>query len=149
MRWHSSSGAPTPPCSPKVMAPRNASATRRPLLPKVRYRTTHLLSPAARTYRRARGSRLDLAYAPRVPIARPPVVGEAEWQAALADLLKREEAVAAEVHALAAARKRMPMAPVERDYRFEGPGGELPLLDLFEGRTQLILYRFFFEEGVD
>lgn len=50
---------------------------------------------------------------------------------------------------LAAARKRMPMTKVEGDYRFEGPDGDLSLVDLFENRTQLILYRFFFEEGVD
>jgi len=37
---------------------------------------------------------------------------------------------------------------VEKDYRFEGPDGPATLLDLFEGRSQLILYRFFFEPGV-
>ena len=52
------------------------------------------------------------------------------------------------MHELAAARKRMPMVPVERDYEFEGPDGRRSLLELFDGRSQLILYRFFFEEGV-
>lgn len=80
--------------------------------------------------------------------AQPPIVPPQEWAAALQDLTAREEAVAEELDALAAARKRMPMTRVEQDYRFEGSGGELSLLDLFEGRTQLILYRFFFEEGV-
>jgi predicted dithiol-disulfide oxidoreductase (DUF899 family) len=37
---------------------------------------------------------------------------------------------------------------VEKDYRFEGPNGPASLLDLFEGRRQLIVYRFFFEPGV-
>jgi predicted dithiol-disulfide oxidoreductase (DUF899 family) len=37
---------------------------------------------------------------------------------------------------------------VEKDYRFEGPEGPVGLLDLFEGRRQLIVYRFFFEPGV-
>ena len=37
---------------------------------------------------------------------------------------------------------------VDKDYRFEGPDGPASLLDLFEGRRQLILYRFFFEPGV-
>jgi predicted dithiol-disulfide oxidoreductase (DUF899 family) len=36
---------------------------------------------------------------------------------------------------------------VEKDYRFEGPNGQVGLLDLFEGRRQLIIYRFFFEPG--
>jgi predicted dithiol-disulfide oxidoreductase (DUF899 family) len=43
----------------------------------------------------------------------------------------------------------MPRMEVEKDYRFEGPDGPVSLLDLFEGRRQLILYRFFFEPGVD
>jgi predicted dithiol-disulfide oxidoreductase (DUF899 family) len=42
----------------------------------------------------------------------------------------------------------MPMVRVEQNYRFEGPDGDRSLLDLFDGRSQLILYRFFFEEGV-
>ena len=43
----------------------------------------------------------------------------------------------------------MPMVRVERDYAFEGPDGRRSLPELFDGRSQLILYRFFFEEGVD
>src|ERR671910_781472 len=82
-------------------------------------------------------------------LARPPVVGQTEWDAALAALLERERSVAAAMHELAAARKRMPMVRVEHDYAFEGPDGRRSLLELFDGRSQLILYRFFFEEGVD
>ena len=41
----------------------------------------------------------------------------------------------------------MPMVRVERDYRFEGPDGERSLSELFDGRSRLILYRFYFEEG--
>jgi len=37
---------------------------------------------------------------------------------------------------------------VEKDYRFEGPDGPASLLDLFDGRRQLIVHRFFFEPGV-
>ncbi len=40
------------------------------------------------------------------------------------------------------------MVKIDRNYRFEGPDGERSLLELFDGRSQLILYRFFFEEGV-
>ena len=56
-------------------------------------------------------------------LARPPVVSQSEWDAALAAMTEREEAVGAALHELAAARKRMPMVRVERDYRFEGPDG--------------------------
>ena len=82
-------------------------------------------------------------------LARPPVVSQTEWDAALTALLERERNVAAAMHELAAARKRMPMVRVERDYAFEGPDGRRSLPELFDGRSQLILYRFFFEEGVD
>ncbi|HVL60467.1 MAG TPA: DUF899 family protein, partial [Microbacterium sp.] len=81
-------------------------------------------------------------------IARPSVVSQSEWEAALAAMTERERKVAAEMHELAAARKRMPMVRVGRDYLFEGPDGQRSLPELFEGRSQLILYRFFFEEGV-
>lgn len=81
-------------------------------------------------------------------LGRPPVVGQAEWEAARTELLEREREVAAAMHELGAARKRMPMVRVDGDYAFEGPDGPRSLLDLFEGRSQLILYRFFFEEGV-
>jgi predicted dithiol-disulfide oxidoreductase (DUF899 family) len=56
-------------------------------------------------------------------VARPPVVEQSEWDAALAAMTEREQAVATAMHELAAARKRMPMVRVERDYRFEGPDG--------------------------
>jgi predicted dithiol-disulfide oxidoreductase (DUF899 family) len=81
--------------------------------------------------------------------ARPPFVSQTEWDAALAAITEREQTVATAMHQLAAARKRMPMVRVEHDYRFEGPDGQRSLPELFDGRSQLILYRFFFEEGVD
>jgi predicted dithiol-disulfide oxidoreductase (DUF899 family) len=81
-------------------------------------------------------------------VAKPPVVSAAEWADELARLKEREEAVAEQLDQLAAARRRMPMVRVEGNYNFEGPNGQVTLLDLFQGRTQLILYRFFFEEGV-
>lgn len=49
---------------------------------------------------------------------------------------------------MAAQRRRMPWVAVEKNYRFEGPRGMVSLLDLFEDRRQLILYRAFFEPGV-
>jgi predicted dithiol-disulfide oxidoreductase (DUF899 family) len=53
-------------------------------------------------------------------VARPPVVSQQEWDAARLALLEREQSVAAAMHELAAARKRMPMVRVEHDYSFEG-----------------------------
>ena len=64
-------------------------------------------------------------------------------------MTEREQTVATAMHQLAAARKRMPMVRVEHDYRFEGPDGRRSLPELFDGHSQLILYRFYFEEGVD
>ena len=93
----------------------------------------------------ASGHRIHCA---AMAVARPPVVSQAEWDTALAAMTEREAAVAAAMHELAAARKRMPMVRVDHDYRFEGPDGRRSLLELFDGRSQLILYRFFFEEGV-
>jgi predicted dithiol-disulfide oxidoreductase (DUF899 family) len=42
----------------------------------------------------------------------------------------------------------MPRLAVEREYRFEGPDGPVSLLDLFQGRRRLVVYRSFFEPGV-
>jgi predicted dithiol-disulfide oxidoreductase (DUF899 family) len=42
----------------------------------------------------------------------------------------------------------MPWQAIEKDYRFEGPNGPASLLDLFDGRRQLLLYRAFYEPGV-
>ena len=82
------------------------------------------------------------------PEAHPPVVSPAAWDAARAELLVKEKAHARARDALAAERRRMPWMAVEKDYAFDGPGGRVSLLDLFEGRRQLIVYRAFFEPGV-
>jgi predicted dithiol-disulfide oxidoreductase (DUF899 family) len=78
----------------------------------------------------------------------PPIVSPQEWQAAREKLLVKEKELTRARDALAAQRRRMPRMMVEKDYRFEGPDGPVGLLDLFEGRRQLIVYRFFFEPGV-
>jgi predicted dithiol-disulfide oxidoreductase (DUF899 family) len=71
-----------------------------------------------------------------------------EWEAARRDLLVEEKELTRARDALAAKRRRMPWMAVEKEYRFEGPNGPASLLDLFEGRRQLIIYRFFYEPGV-
>lgn len=81
-------------------------------------------------------------------IALPTVVSPAEWQAAHEKLLAKEKAATHARDALAAERRRQPMMRVEKPYAFEEPGGRPSLLDLFEGRRQLLLYHFMFAPGV-
>ena len=78
----------------------------------------------------------------------PPVVSRGEWDAAREKMLVREKEVTRARDALAAERRRMPWMSVDKDYEFEGPHGKVSLLDLFDGRRQLIVYRAFFEPGV-
>jgi predicted dithiol-disulfide oxidoreductase (DUF899 family) len=78
----------------------------------------------------------------------PPIVSPQEWESAREELLVKEKELTRAGDALAAERRRMPRMAVEKEYRFEGPSGPASLLDLFEGRRQLIPYRFFFEPGV-
>jgi predicted dithiol-disulfide oxidoreductase (DUF899 family) len=73
-----------------------------------------------------------------------PIVSRQEWKAARERLLVKEKELTRARDALAADRRRMPWMAVEKDYRFEGPNGSASLLDLFEGRRQLIVYRFFY-----
>jgi predicted dithiol-disulfide oxidoreductase (DUF899 family) len=79
----------------------------------------------------------------------PPVVSPQEWQAVWEKMLVKEKELTRARDALAAERRRMPRMAVEKDYRFEGPDGEASLLDLFDGRRQLIVYRFFYDPGME
>ena len=78
----------------------------------------------------------------------PPVVSPEEWDAARQELLAKEKGLTRARDALAAERRRMPRVAVEKEYEFEGPDGPVSLLGLFQGRRQLIVYRFFYESGV-
>jgi predicted dithiol-disulfide oxidoreductase (DUF899 family) len=78
----------------------------------------------------------------------PPIVSRQERDAAHQQLLVKEKALTRARDAMAAERRRMPWMAVERAYEFEGPKGPMSLVDLFEGRRQLIVYRAFFEPGV-
>jgi predicted dithiol-disulfide oxidoreductase (DUF899 family) len=78
----------------------------------------------------------------------PPIVSQEEWEAAHQHLLVKEKELTRARDALAAERRRMPWLPVEKAYEFDGPQGRASLLDLFEGRRQLIVYRAFYDPGV-
>jgi predicted dithiol-disulfide oxidoreductase (DUF899 family) len=78
----------------------------------------------------------------------PPIVSPQEWDAARAQMLVKEKAATRAHDALAAERRQMPWMSVETGYVFAGPAGKVSLLDLFEGRRQLIVYRAFFEPDV-
>ena len=84
----------------------------------------------------------------RVAMKTPAIVSAQEWEAARQQLLVKEKALTRAHDALAAERRRMPWLTVPNKYEFEGPSGKVSLLDLFEGRHQLIVYRAFFEPGV-
>src|ERR671934_2275774 len=79
----------------------------------------------------------------------PPVVSATEWQVAREKLLVKEKEATRARDALAAERRRLPMVRIDKDYVFEGPDGKASLLDLFDGRRQLILYHFMFAPGVE
>src|SRR5262245_54906177 len=77
-----------------------------------------------------------------------PIVSPQQWEAARQELLVKEKALTRARDALAAERRRMPWLAVEKEYAFQGPVGTMSLVDLFDGRRQLIVYRAFFEPGV-
>jgi predicted dithiol-disulfide oxidoreductase (DUF899 family) len=75
----------------------------------------------------------------------PKVVGRAEWVAARQELLAREKDLTRQRDALNIERRNLPMVEIEKDYVFDGPTGPVRLIDMFEGRPQLIMYHFMFD----
>jgi predicted dithiol-disulfide oxidoreductase (DUF899 family) len=79
------------------------------------------------------------------------IVSEAEWLVARKDLLTREKEFTRQRDALSAARRQLAMVKINKDYVFDGPKGRETLADLFDRRSQLIVYHFMFgpdwEEG--
>jgi predicted dithiol-disulfide oxidoreductase (DUF899 family) len=82
---------------------------------------------------------------------RPKVVSEAEWVVARKELLKKEKEFTHQRDALSAERRMLPWVKIDKEYVFDGPKGKETLADLFDGRSQLIVYHFMFgpdwEEG--
>jgi predicted dithiol-disulfide oxidoreductase (DUF899 family) len=74
----------------------------------------------------------------------PEVVSREEWLAARKELLAKEKELTRARDQVNAARRRLPMVRVDKPYTFEGPDGTVGLLDLFEGRPQLVMHHFMF-----
>ncbi|HET9046485.1 MAG TPA: DUF899 domain-containing protein [Casimicrobiaceae bacterium] len=75
----------------------------------------------------------------------PEVVSRDAWVAARKALLAKEKALTHERDTVAALRRRLPMVRIDKPYAFDGPRGRAGLVDLFEGRCQLIVYHFMFD----
>ena len=79
----------------------------------------------------------------------PQVVSRDEWLVARKELLAKEKEATRTRDALNAERRRLPMVKLEKDYVFETSNGNATLLDLFEGRRQLVVYHFMFDPTWD
>jgi predicted dithiol-disulfide oxidoreductase (DUF899 family) len=73
------------------------------------------------------------------------VVSSQEWLAARRELLDKEKEFDRLRDALSQQRRELPWEAVDREYVFEGPNGKTNLPDLFDGRSQLIIYHFMFD----
>jgi len=74
----------------------------------------------------------------------PRVATRDEWLKARTDLLRKEKDLTKKRDRLNTTRRKLPMVEVDKDYRFQGPDGEVSLRDMFEGRQQLMIYHFMF-----
>jgi predicted dithiol-disulfide oxidoreductase (DUF899 family) len=79
----------------------------------------------------------------------PQIATREEWLAARTALLEEEKALTRARDALNTKRRELPMVRIDTDYTFEGPDGTVHLLDLFDGRSQLIVYHFMFDPSWD
>jgi predicted dithiol-disulfide oxidoreductase (DUF899 family) len=81
------------------------------------------------------------------PAAMPAVVDRATWEAERDALMVREKAYTREGDAIAAARRRLPMVEVDPAITLTGAHGRVTLLDVFEGRRQLVAYFHMWFDG--
>jgi len=79
----------------------------------------------------------------------PEVTTRENWLAARRELLAREKDLTRHRDEVNAARRRLPMVEITKDYAFDGPHGQRGLIDLFEGRSQLLIYHVMFEPAGD
>ena len=80
--------------------------------------------------------------------SKPPVVDQQTWRKALDDLRRREKAATRELDAIAAQRRRLPMVEMP-DYTLIGEDGPVRLVDVFNDRSQLIVYNHMWEDGAE
>lgn len=79
----------------------------------------------------------------------PAVVSRDEWLAARKALLAEEKELTRHRDEVNAERRQLPMVEIDSTYTFEGPDGSRTLLDLFDGRGQLLVYHFMFDPSWD
>ena len=105
---------------------------------------------AVRFWRRAhRTPAAPLTPGSEPDMERPAVVSRAEWLAARKELLAREKEATRQRDALGAARRALPMVPVDKRYDFDGPDGTRTLRELFGAHRQLVVYHFMFAPAWD
>jgi predicted dithiol-disulfide oxidoreductase (DUF899 family) len=75
----------------------------------------------------------------------PEVVSRDEWLSARTELLTREKELTRQRDALNADRRRLPMVRIDKDYKFDGPDGQVGLADLFDGCSQLVVQHLMFD----
>lgn len=78
-------------------------------------------------------------------VPHPRIATQDEWLAERKELLAKEKEVTRQNDQVSAERRRLPMVKIEKDYTFDGPEGKRSLLDLFDGRRQLVVYHFMFD----
>ena len=78
-------------------------------------------------------------------MSHPKIVSREEWLAARKTLLAKEKALTRHRDEVSAERRKLPMVEISKDYVFDGPDGKIRLIDLFDGRSQLIVYHFMFD----
>ena len=83
----------------------------------------------------------------QVKLQQPKVVSSAEWLAARKEFLAKEKEFTRLRDELSRQRRELPWEKIEKPYVFDGPNGKATLAELFDGRSQLIVYHFMFGPG--
>jgi predicted dithiol-disulfide oxidoreductase (DUF899 family) len=85
----------------------------------------------------------------KLDISIPRIASREVWENERIQLLKKEKEATKLLDQVRAARKRLPMVKIDKEYVFEGPNGKLSLLDLFENRRQLLVHHFMYFDKTD
>ena len=79
----------------------------------------------------------------------PEITTREQWLVARRELLAKEKELTRHRDEVNAARRRLPMVEITKDYAFDGPHGSGTLVDLFDGRSQLVIYHTMFDPDDD